>query len=76
MKKGDIVVCTYKHNTTISYGKQYEILDIFMGQTGSIVVGCKFITIANNYGIINDYRVEKFKLLSEWREERLKGIGI
>jgi hypothetical protein len=23
MKKGDIVVCTYKHNTTISYGKDW-----------------------------------------------------
>ncbi len=86
MKKGDIVVCVqhpgpsiavlydsshgsvYWDNAGISQETQYEVLGTFRGQT------CRFITIANDHGIISDYRAEKFIPLSEWREERLSSL--
>jgi hypothetical protein len=77
MKRGDIVIYTTQPITIydleskgISLGTKYEVMGTFIGITG------KFITICNDHGMIGDYMVERFKLLSEIREEKLIMLGL
>lgn len=83
MKKGEIVVCiqypgpydsshgsVYWDNSGISQGTKYEVMGSWIAKSG------KLITISNDHGIISDYKADKFKPLSEWREEKLKELGI
>ena len=79
MKKGDIVVCTndvfFKEyngfdGDAITKWKQYEVLG------NSIRYGRMTITICDDRGDILDYRENRFRLLSEIREEKLNELGL
>ena len=57
-------------NFGISQGTKYEVMGSCIAKSG------KLITITNDHGIISDYKADKFKPLSEWREMRLKELGV
>ena len=79
MRKGDIVVCTndifFKERDLvnpypITKGKQYEVIG------NSNAYGQKTIFICDDLGDISGYGVNRFKFLSDIREDKLKELGI
>ena len=78
MKTGDIVVCingdAYENNLTED--KQYQVLNLKFYPHDYTGGGALYVKIRNDLGTISEYDAEKFKLLSEIREEKLKELGI
>lgn len=56
----------------LTYGKEYEIIERYY----QIEWDRLQISIINDEGIKNEYRLSRFVTLEEWRENRLKEIGI
>jgi len=56
----------------LTYGKEYEIIERYY----QIECDRLQISIINDIGIKNEYRLSRFVTLEEWRENRLKEIGI
>ena len=76
MKKGDIVVCIDNSDREryITKGKQYEILD--KGLVPERGNARTYITILDNFGDKRDLLSTRFKIIPEWREEKLNELGI
>ena len=81
MKKGDIVVCVKCNDigtngaVQLTYGKKYKILDTTLRQRFHLMEE-KIVMVRDDKDIPRDYMAASFKLLSEFREERLNELGI
>ena len=77
IKKGDIVVCI--NNTTyesyLTLNKLYEVTQFSRLQSGFETYD-DYITIIDDKGNRYSYINNRFLLIKEWREKRLKEIGI
>jgi hypothetical protein len=70
MKEGDIVFCIdssdHGKKQKLTYGKGYEI----------VTKGNLHIAIKNDSGVIGVYNLNRFITLKEWRDKKLKEIGL
>lgn len=56
----------------LTYGKEYEIIEKYY----QIEWDRRQISIINDIGIKTEYRLSRFVTLEEWRDNKLKEIGI
>ncbi len=74
MKEGDIVFCIdssdHGKKQKLTYGKGYTIKRIDNYKLNSS------ISITNDSGVIGIYNFNRFITLKEWRDKKLKEIGL
>ena len=74
MKEGDIVFCIdssdHGKKQKLTYGKGYTIKRIDNYKLNSS------ISITNDSGVIGIYNLNRFVTLKEWRDKKLKEIGL
>jgi len=77
IKKGDIVVCTDNktYESYLTLNKLYEVTQFSRLQSGFETYD-DYVTIINDDGKEYSYINNRFLLINEWREKRLKEIGI
>jgi len=77
IKKGDIVVCTDNktYEPYLTLNKLYEVTKFSRLQSGFETYD-DYVTIINDDGREYSYINTRFLLINEWREKRLKEIGI
>ena len=77
IKKGDIVVCTDNktYESYLTLNKPYEVTQFSRLQSGFETYD-DYVTIINDDGKEYSYINTRFLLIKEWREKRLKEIGI
>lgn len=77
IKKGDIVVCTDNktYESYLTLNKLYEVTQFSRLQSGFETYD-DYITIIDDKGNRYSYINNRFLLINEWREKRLKEIGI
>ncbi len=77
IKKGDIVVCTDNktYESYLTLNKLYVVTKFARLQSGFETYD-DYVTIINDDGKEYSYINNRFLLINEWREKRLKEIGI
>jgi len=73
----NFVVCVTKDFTAFTYGKSYEVLsDFLFSSLIDLIDDNGSRPLPSRYGVIDNKRVPYFITLDEWRNKKLKEIGI
>ena len=72
-KKIICIICIEPYdNGGLTYGTEYEVVNY----VESLAINDEFVEIVNNYGHNTEYLKSRFVRKEEWREMKLKELGL